>query len=363
MEDYYMLDNSEGGSRRFIFLALFLLLCGGGSVFAQISTIPSSESDTGLGGNNSIIGTVFGPSGLPVERRIRIRLSTMTGGDRIFTTDSNGNFAFRGLPSGSYNVNIDREKEFEPFSQDVDIRQFRGSPAQIYTLNIRLKLKGQDDVKPEVINSDLANVPKTALNFYSKGLELAKKGNYKDAITQFQLSIKEHPEFMLAYSEMGVQHLRLNELEKADEAFQAALKIKPEAFAPLMNRGIVLVSMKRFEEAEPALRNVVKLNEKSAAGHYFLGQALANLGRFDEAEKALVSAITLGGEEMKEAHRLLAIIYSAKGDKKRAAGELETYLRLAPKAPDAEQLRKVIAQLRGLDEPTPANSSKTKPNP
>jgi len=66
---------------------------------------------------------------------------------------------------------------------------------------------------------------------------------------------------------------------------------------------------------------------------------------------------------MKEAHRLLAIIYSAKGDKKRAAEQLETYLRLAPTTPDAEQIRNVIRQFKDSGAPTPAPtpSSETKP--
>jgi len=50
---------------------------------------------------------------------------------------------------------------------------------------------------------------------------------------------------------------------------------------------------------------------------------------------------------MKEAHRLLAIIYTIRGAKKQAADELEAYLKLAPDAPDAEQLRDKIRQLRG----------------
>lgn len=337
--------NSDYKPRHF-FILFIILLCLSGSTFAQISAITPTESDTGLGGVNSIIGTVFGPSGRPLERRVRIRLSTMTHGDRIFTTDNNGNFAFRSLPTGSYVVIIDKEKEFEPFSQDVDIRQFRGSPPQVYTLNVRLSPKAQADSKPAVINSELANVPLKALEFFNKGAELAKNGDYQAAIEQLRLAVAEYPDFMLAINEIGVQHLRLNELEKADEMFQAALKIKPDAFAPLMNHGIALVQMKRYEEAEPVLRKVVKINENSAVVHYFLGLAIASLGRFDEAEKEFVSAVKLGGDGMKEAHRYLAIIYNHRGDKKRAVNELEIYLRLAPTAPDIEQLRNVLKQLK-----------------
>ena len=81
-------------------------------------------------------------------------------------------------------------------------------------------------------------------------------------------------------------------------------------------------------------------------GHYFLGQALANLGLFDEAEKELLNRLELGKEEMKEAHRILAIIYSSRGAKKQAADELETYLKLAPNTPDAEKLKELIRKLR-----------------
>jgi tetratricopeptide (TPR) repeat protein len=130
---------------------------------------------------------------------------------------------------------------------------------------------------------------------------------------------------------------------------------------PMMNRAIVLFTMKKYSDAEPLLRRVVEMKDDAAVGHYFLGQTLANLGRFPEAEKELTISVKLGGDEMKEAHRLMAILYSAKGDKTRAADELETYLRLSPTTPDAEQLRTVIRRLKGLDTPTPA--SKTKPSP
>lgn len=328
----------------YLLFLFFLLLSLGASAFAQISALPPSAAETGLGGGNSISGTILGPSGQPVNRRINIRLTTQTRGNRVTVTDEKGNFAFSGLPAGNYTVTIDKEEEFEPVSQTVDIIQLRGSPPQNYYMNIRLALKARTDAKPGVINSEFANVPQKALDFYNKGIEFAKNGDSQAAIEHLQFAINEYPEFMLAYNEMGVQYLRLNELEKAEELFQAALKIKPDAFAPIMNRAIALVQMRRFEEAESLLRKASKMKE-SAVGHYFLGLALANLGRFEEAEKELLSSVKLGGDEMKEAHRYLAIIYSSRGDKKRAANELKTYLRLAPTTPDAEQLRSVIKQL------------------
>ena len=335
-----------------LFFAVSLSFCFAGSVLAQTSSIPDSMSQTGLGGINSIIGTVFAPSGRPIESRVRIRLSTMARGDRNQTTDENGNFAFRGLPSGSYTISIEKEKDFEPTSHSVDIRQLRGGPPnpQVHTLNIRLQFKARAEDKAGVLNSELVNVPQKARTHYDTALEQAKKGDHPGAIEQLRLAIKEYPSFPLAFNELGVQYLKLNQLENADAAFQGALKISPDAFAALINRGIANVMMKRYGEAVPILRKALKKNDQSAVAHYFLGQALANLGLFADAEKELLASLTLGNEEMKEAHRLLAIIYSSRGDKKQAAAELEAYLKLAPNAPDAEKLKDKIRELKGSNE-------------
>lgn len=332
-------------------VGVVLSLCLAGSVSAQISSISDSESQTNLGGNNSIVGTVFAPSGRPAESRVRIKLSTMTRGDRYFTANQNGNFAFRGLPPGSYTVIIDKEVDFKPVAQTVDIIQFRNSPAQTYTVNIRLEFKERTETpKPAVVNAELLNVPKKALTHYESAMELAKKNEHQGAIDELKRAIAEHPTFTQAFNELGVQYLKLNKLEEANEAFLGALKIAPASFPALINRGIVNVMMKRYGEAVPILRKALKNHEQSPVGHYFLGQALANLGLFDDAEKELLKSLELGKEEMKEAHRILAIIYSSKGSKKRAADELEAYLKLAPTTPDAEKLKDQIRKLRESDQ-------------
>lgn len=330
----------------FLVIAVLIILCLVVSTQAQISTISDSESQTGLGGMNSIVGTVFAPSGRPLESRVRIRLQTMTRGDRIFTTNQNGAFAFRGLPGGSYTVVIDKETDYKPFTTTVDIVQFRGSPAQTYTLNIRLEFKEHGETKPAVVSAEFLNVPKKAMAHYEAAMERAKAGDRPAAIEELKLAIAEYPSFTAAFNELGVLYLKTNQLEQADQAFQNALKIDAESVPALVNRGIANVMMKRYGEAVPILRKALKKDEQSAVGHYFLGQALANLGLFNDAEKELQTSLKLGKEEMKEAHRILAIIYSSRGDRKKAADELEAYLKLAPNAPDAEKLRAMIRQLR-----------------
>jgi tetratricopeptide (TPR) repeat protein len=313
----------------------------------------SASTDTGLGGTNTIGGVILVSTGQRAEHRISVRLQSMTRGDRITTSDEYGNFVFRGLPPGDYTIVIDKEKEFEPFVQTVSVIQPRGMPPQSYNLSVRLTLK-TGRTQPGVINAEFAKIPKRALDMYNKAVELAKTGDGSGAIQGLQGAVAEYPEFMIAYNEMGVLYMKLNELQKADEALQAAIKIEPEAYMPQMNRGIVLVMMKRYSEAEVLLRGVIKTKPDLAVAHYFLGQAVAYQGNFDEAEKELLKSVELGDEQMKEAHRLLAIIYSSRGDNKNTIAELETYLKLVPTTPDAEQLRAVIKKLKTSNTATPS---------
>src|ERR1700674_3988586 len=99
---------------RLLSVGLFAL-CFVIPVTAQM--IPPGAGDTGLGGVKAITGMVLVSPGQRLERRVSIRLQTMTKGDRVIMTDEYGNFAFRGLVSGDYTIVIDREKDFQPFSQ------------------------------------------------------------------------------------------------------------------------------------------------------------------------------------------------------------------------------------------------------
>src|SRR6267142_2667595 len=126
--------NVVGSGLSLVLFSLFLVV----RVTAQGIPQGAASTDTGLGGVNTISGMIVSSTGQRIERRVSVRLQSMTRGDRISTTDENGNFVFRGVPSGDFVVAIEKEKDFEPFSQTVSVIQPRGMPPQTYYLSIRL---------------------------------------------------------------------------------------------------------------------------------------------------------------------------------------------------------------------------------
>ena len=332
-------------TRRLLFLGA-IFVCSATLTRGQIAGGLTETTNTRLGGNNYIVGTVYAPDGVPINTRMRIKLTSPEWGDILATTDERGKFVFSGVGSGVYTIVIDREQGYEPVSREVDIVRTRSTVPETYTVTIRLR--SVEEKKPKtgaaVVSAANAGVPQRALDLYQKASKLAQEKDYKGAIKELKLAVSEYPSYLNALNQMGMLYLRLNEPDHADEAFKAALKINPEAFEPLLNRGIALFRLGKFSNAEKMFRDSLKVKPDSALSYYFLGRTLNKLGRNEDAETAFLQCLKMSPDDFKEAHRLLAAIYLDRGALPRVVEELETYLKLVPTAPDAENLRTVIEQ-------------------
>jgi len=311
------------------------------SINGQIPGGMDQTTATDMGGRAFIVGTIFGPTGLPVNSRIRIRLASMTSREVITTTDDYGKFSFSGLRVGTYTVNIDEDEDYLPQTQQIEIQ----NPRDAYAISFRLTLKVKSQGKPAVVESSKAGVPKKALDHYNEGLRLSKERDFVGAITELKAAIQIFPKFAVAITELGVQQLNIGQLEEADKSFAAALELTPDAYEPTINRGIGLFRQKSYEDAERYLRAALKLKEGSTIGHYYLGRTLMARDKLDDAEAELKVAENSINNPMMEVHRMLTQLYIQKGDYKKAHQELEKYLAANPTAPDVEHLREVLKQL------------------
>jgi tetratricopeptide (TPR) repeat protein len=124
------------------------------------------------------------------------------------------------------------------------------------------------------------------------------------------------------------------------------LQLSPEAAEPVLNYGIVLLQQKKFVEAEKQLRGAVAKNEHTYSAHLYFGISLIYVKNYTEAESELRKAVTIGGAKAGQAHYYLGGLYWQTGKHQQAADELETFLKLEPKAANAEKLRSTIKELR-----------------
>ena len=320
---------------------LLILLCSINSR-AQIGEI-DLEPRSGFGGMNSIEGRILHPTGRPLQSRVRVVLSGAKGELSTMTND-NGEFTFRRLPTGIYQLTVEAGKEYQPIYQSIDVRSIRGGRRNLVTVDLQYKVT--ETAKPGLIDASLQGVPKSAVKLYQKALESSQKGESQKAIEQLNAALAIHPSFVPALNALGVQYIGLDRLSDATTALEAALKIAPENVRLRADYGLLLMQKKQFAEAEKELRWVLERADKSASTHLYLGRTLLSLHNYDEAEKELQRALSLGGELMNVAHRFLAAIYIEWGETKRAIEELETFLRFAPEDRSAETVRATIKRLQ-----------------
>lgn len=327
---------------------------------------------TGTGGRHTIEGRIYFASGRKADSPgIKVTLESATASNLKVFTD-NGTFSFRNLTAGSYTVVIEATDDYEGVRESVYIDDPGSSNIRTSSLSVsgapRLVIvpiyllarnRPIASAKPGVVDATLASVPKPALEIYYQAMESIRGGDSRKGISELETAVRLYPQFPRALNELGVQYLKVGQVNKAIVELQFAVRYAPDEFIPRLNYGIALLEKKDFVEAETQLRRALQKNDTAATAHMYLGITLTqrrsaseaeNKVRYAEAEKELQRAVTLGADQVVLAHYYLAGIYWRNGEHRRAADELETYLKLAPNAPDAERTRAAIKDLRSRGE-------------
>jgi tetratricopeptide (TPR) repeat protein len=289
----------------------------------------------GSGGTATLEGSIITPTGELPESNMRVRLVNSDGAVSITLPDGRGAFTFGGLQSGYYTLYIDAGKDYERAEETVYI----DAGNQHVSVPIILKLR------PEA-NPALKGVPPPAADLFVRAVETSRKGDDKKAAELLGEAVAQHPQFGLAHAELGQLHLRAGRLDNALEEFRAAQKALPDDAELQLNYGSALTQKKDYAEAAKQLRAALKKMGKSPTSHFYLGLALVGLKDIEGAVREFQQAVRLGGPQMGAAHRYLGGIYWAQKQYKLAADELEMYVKLSPKATDAEQVKATIKDLR-----------------
>ena len=313
------------------------------SALAAMAQAPGSSRGGGLTsgeGNIMLQGRIHFPSGQTASgRTIKVSLESVSAfGSNSTSTDQDGVFRFNGLVPGDYTVVVDAGPEFEKAREPVGI--YSATSGKIVQVSIQLH------PKIDASNPLFAGVPSNALNLYQKGMAAAKKNDPKAAVESLSAAVAAHPNFAIALNDLATQYMLLKQWDKAGETYEALIKLKPNDNAAHLNVGIVAYNKKKMEDAESHFRKALELKSTGPTAHYYLGLIMVSTKRYSEAQTEFEAAITNGGENLALAHKYLGGLYMSAGKNQEAANELEKYVKLDPKAPDADRIKGTIKDLR-----------------
>ncbi len=128
-----------------------------------------------------------------------------------------------------------------------------------------------------IYSGDL-NGEQLAATFYNRGVEYKKKGDYEQAIKDFDSAIKLRPDFVRAYNSRGVAYFETGEDALAIADFDGAIEMMPGEASLRRNRGMIRFYRSEFAAAAPDMRAAMQLAPDDAQGALWLFLAEARSG-------------------------------------------------------------------------------------
>lgn len=319
-------------SARSLVIGVVLCVCAG---LLAAQGIGDRNRPQGLG-NYRITGKVVLPDGRPAKDVV-VNFTGTESPASTYRTNETGEFEISGLSNGNYTVSV-RVDGYRPESETVNING--GGAGQSFPVVFYLKMAAS-------ANPLMKGVPKDALSKYEKGMDKATKDDWKGAITDFDAAIAAYPNFAAAYYEKGAALLKTNDWDGALASFVKAIQLKSDYVEAKYGYGYAEFQKKNYEVASAAFNDVLQQRKDMGEAHMNLGISLFYLKNVDGAETELKAALASpGGEKLALAHLYLGQIYSQKKQNADAIRELEKYLEILPKAPNADRIKQAIEQLK-----------------
>lgn len=151
------------------------------------------------------------------------------------------------------------------------------------------------------------SVPAEAITIYNKALEKTNRGDFTNAITEYQRAIKMYPYFIEAYNNMGEIYSIIGERDLAITAYSRALDIEKNDRV-LLNLGVEYYNIADYDKALTYFHESLKQNPDFHEGNYYTGLTYYNLRNFTESEKHL-KKVTDNDRKHLKANYMLSYIY------------------------------------------------------
>ena len=307
-------------------------------------------------GVHTLQGKVIAPNGSAPTQPVKVTL-TYSGRPIYETfTDLGGHFSFTSLSKGTYELTAEGDDAtFETTSATAEVAAF-GSAPQLFTQNIQLRSK-------QTRTPGRATVPKAARETLERAKKIAEQGKPELALSLMREAIKLFPLYFEAHLELGNELLQTGHLEEAIAELDQARQINPKDDRAYLSFGLVLMQQKKYGVAVAVFAEASRLNPTSALNSLMRGIALIHQAStidpsqskataadrefiLKRAEVALAAASELSGKKLTADYLSLAMLYEMKGERARAAAELEQYLQKNPDAKNADTIREEIRKLR-----------------
>ncbi len=110
------------------------------------------------------------------------------------------------------------------------------------------------DTNSSSVNSTYSS---DVVEIFNQGIEYAKKGDYENAIKEYNRALEINPKYAEAYYNRGDAYDDMGDKERAIADYNRALEINPKLSWAYFGKGLAYEELERFQEAVKAYRDFI----------------------------------------------------------------------------------------------------------
>ena len=150
-----------------------------------------------------------------------------------------------------------------------------------------------------VRGEDASYAELTPSEYKARGFLAYEKGDYKDAISDYDIAIDRDPNYAEAYYLRGLAQKSLEEHEEAIFDFNDVIRLNSSHVEAYYERGAAKYNLRQHEEVLVDVDDAIRLDPEHAKAYYLRGCVNGRLERYEEAIVDFDDAIRLDPEHAK----------------------------------------------------------------
>jgi Flp pilus assembly protein TadD len=204
------------------------------------------------------------------------------------------------------------------------------------------------EVEGRSISATSLLAPKDAAKAYGKGLAALTKNKPAEAQKDLEKAVEIYPKYASAWYDLGRARRAQHDAAGAREAQLKAIENDDKLVGPYAELGEMAANEQKWDDTAKYLNQALHLDPVDYPQLWFMDAvANYNMMQFDAAERGAREALKADPQHRNpRVSAVLGLILARKGDRQGAAEALNEYLRLAPNAPDAEQMKQQLAAVQ-----------------
>jgi len=205
------------------------------------------------------------------------------------------------------------------------------------------------NVEGTTISVTSASAPKQARAAFSKGSEAMQKRKLAEARKHFEKAVELYPKYSAAWFYIGVVCGQQKQTDEARRAFSKSIETDPTFVRPYLAIAQIAMQERNWPDVANYTDRLIKLDPVDFPQAYLMNAlAYGGLNNLDAAEKSARAAVKLDKDHhFPRAEYVLGFILAKKSDYNGALGYMRSYLERVPNAPDADAIKREIAELEG----------------